>query len=156
MNVKTTFWIGDDEFEVTTHQVVVSPPREDEPARYYANLNPTTNKVLAPVCRAIEGCWKKRDFISSVLNKRGCGFQSVTSFQFFKLDEYCESPEIRIDLKPQQRGVVTHYLDESIEVSEGYFVRLAVFFCEFCIENQLGMHLQSEVDEIKRVYGITP
>ena len=145
------------EFIITKRQVVVSPPDPTKPKRFYANINPVDRDELVPICFAINGCWRQPDFIDQIIARGSCDHQSVTGFWFFDPEEFEEEPPptIRLDLEPGRRGVITYFMLESAEVSETFFVKLAVAFGLFCIENEIkSRHTKSELDRIRIEFKI--
>lgn len=157
MEVQQTIRIQGIEFVVKKMQVVVSPPDPSKPKRFYANINPVDRRELAPICFAINGCWRNSDFVDEIVARGSNNCQSVTGFWFFDPDEYEEEPppEIRIDLESGQRGVITYYLEESAEFSDTFFAKLAVAFVQFCIENGIeSRHTQSDLDRIRVEFKI--
>lgn len=144
------------EFAATKHEVRVHPPSPEKPKRYYANLNPVRRKELATLCRAVEGCWKRSDFVDQIIAKGSGDSQSVTGFEFFQPDEYYEeTPEIRVGLSDGDRGVITTFtFGESVEASVAFFVELSATFLEFCVRNEIkSKHTMADVDRLRKFFS---
>ncbi len=104
--------------------------------RFSAKLKPTDRGELSPLCYAISTCWSRERFIDLVVERAGLGIEGATGFFFYKPDEDdgTPPPELRVEIKEGQRGVIAYYFEDDIEVSVGFFVKLVSAFSHLCLD----------------------
>lgn len=94
---------------------------------------------MEPLGHAIDGCWNRQTYLSLLADRIGVGCEGDVGFFFCSTepDLDCDPVSCRFDLDETERGVVAYFYELNLEVSERFFLQVAVEHAQICLDQGL-------------------